>query len=360
MVATQSSQDETLEFFDRLIEQRVPLDGLVTSAAAFASAAVGIVFRDSPAIARGPAGEEIDSAPPASAAVLETAQGQVVWVDDPGRDHTDARFLLRRLAVAAQALSPSPVEALPSRVPPLEILIRAGVSEPLLLESLRRLRLRADEPVRVQVGEGRLDQWSAFLDAQLHRRLVARASLQSLHVALWAVPSEEAADLIAPGRGIVVAESTTFAARQVNTAFENARSALRFAPIASLTAGQSGTLIRYEDLGAFAALAALSQESIEALPDVQKLDDFVREHGPEALAVLEAFASSESQRQAATLLHRHHNSVSYWVKRAETRLGFHVSAPAQRSRLFLALVLHRLRNTATTTPAGGPGGDIRL
>ncbi len=360
MVATQTPQDETLEFFDRLIEQHVPLDELVTSAAAFASAAVGIVFRDSPAIARDAVGEEIAPAPPASAAVLETAQGQVVWVDDPGRDHADARFLLRRLAVAAQALARSPIEAPPPRVPPLEILIRAGVSEPLLLESLRRLRLRADDPVRVQVGDGRLDQWTSFLDAQRHRRLVARASSQNLHVALWAVRPEQSADLVTPGPGIVVAESTTFSARHMHIAFENARSSLRFAPIVSLTASQSGTLIRHEDLGAFAALAALNRESIEALPDVQKLGDFVGEHGPDALAVLEAFASSESLRQAAALLHRHHNSVSYWVRRAEARLGFHVGAPAQRSRLFLALVLHRLRNTAPATPTGGPGGDIRL
>lgn len=361
MTTAPTRNDLTLDFFDRLIESQVGLDELLTSAADFAGTSVGIVYRDGTALARGRYDAVIDAVPPSDAVALQTGKGTTVWSDGPIRDDADTDFFLRRLAVAAQALSrmSASIDG-PATATPLELLIRPGVSEPLMLESLRRLRLQPTDTVRVQLGEGDVSLWSAFLDSRLDRRLVARCGLSDLHVALWVVGASEGVGQPRPLAGLVVAESATFPARQVNDAFESARATLRFRSIVSLTTGQVGTLIRHEDLGPFAVLSELSREAIDAIPDVQALDRLARNHGADVLDVLESAAASESQRQAATRLHRHHTSVGYWIKRAEIELGFALNDPAQRARLFLAVVLHRLRDTATTLDALPPGADVRL
>lgn len=356
----QIQRADTLDFFDELVERQVSIDELLASAAAFADATVGVILPDATRHASTRAGEALPSGPPDRAVRLQSTHGQTVWLDDADNRHEDSGFFLRRLAIAAQALAHESQSREFSRVPPLEMLLRPGTSEPLLLESLRRLRMRPDETVCVQVGKARLDDWRAFVASQTHRRFVAQASFDALHVTLWAAELGEDHAGTAPTLNVVAAESEIFRARDINAAFEGARTALRFISLASLTLEQKGTLIRHEDLGPFAALASLSREAIDAVPDVQRLDELVQKYGSDILIVLEAYASSESQRKAAARLHRHHNSISYWVKRAERTLKFDIGAVAQRSRLFLALILYRLRDTAVTTRPGNPVADIRL
>ncbi|KDA06907.1 hypothetical protein DC31_06800 [Microbacterium sp. CH12i] len=360
MIAFERQRVETLDFFDDLVERQVSIDELLVNAAAFANTTVGIILPDATQRSSRRTDDALRPNPPEHATRLQNAHGQIVWLDDADKRYEDAGFFLRRFALAAQMLSQEPPPRDFSRVPPLEILIRTGTSEPLLLESLKRLRVRPDETIRVQICEGNLDKWSAFIASQTHRRLVARASLQTLNVTLWVVEPDETYTPIAPPAEVVAAESEIYQARNVSLAFENARSALRFASIASLTVEQKGTLVRHEDLGPFASLASLNRAAIDAVSDVQRLDELVQKHGPVVLTVLEAYASSESQRKAAVRLHLHHNSISYWVKRAERSLEFDVGAVAQRSRLLLSVILYRLRDTAATTRASSTGADIRL
>lgn len=84
---------------------------------------------------------------------------------------------------------------------------------------------------------------------------------------------------------------------------------------------------------------------IERMPDVHKLEMLIEQGGPEMLAALDTIVAATSVRHAARLLRVHHNSVAHRVASAERRLGFSVSDNDGRCRLFVALMLRRMRNT---------------
>lgn len=75
------------------------------------------------------------------------------------------------------------------------------------------------------------------------------------------------------------------------------------------------------------------------------LDELAERHGPQILEVLEAYSSTESLRRAAAVVYMHHNTVAYWVKKAESALGYTLSVPYGRTKLFIAICLHRVRET---------------
>lgn len=63
---------------------------------------------------------------------------------------------------------------------------------------------------------------------------------------------------------------------------------------------------------------------------------------PDTLNVLEAVAATESIRQAAQLVHLHHNTVATRLDAAEEVLGFPLREIYGRTRLLVALTLYRL------------------
>ncbi|MCC9175822.1 PucR family transcriptional regulator [Arthrobacter sp. zg-Y179] len=106
-------------------------------------------------------------------------------------------------------------------------------------------------------------------------------------------------------------------------------------------------LVDTASMGGYALLPAyLTREQIDTVEDVHVLDRLCVAYGADMLRILEAVAATESVRQAARSVYLHHNSVAYRVERAEQALGFTITEPYGRNRLFIALCLRRVRDSA--------------
>lgn len=108
--------------------------------------------------------------------------------------------------------------------------------------------------------------------------------------------------------------------------WEGALTALRLT-----TDGPGPRQLRYDDLGALAALKPMEINDITA----------VRDH-PDALETLYAMTEHDSVRQAATALHVHHSTLQARLRVLQDALGYRIDTAAGRSRLWLTLALDRL------------------
>jgi hypothetical protein len=148
---------------------------------------------------------------------------------------------------------------------------------------------------------------------------------------------------------------------ELPAAWESALLALRFS---RPSAHDHGPYLAYEAVmfdssvvGGYALLAqTLTARQLEANPEVRRLNRLVSDHGEEMLVWLEAVAATDSLRKAAALVHLHHNSLTYRVERAERHLGYSLTEPYGRNRLFLALVLRRLHETSRLMRSNEPDG----
>jgi hypothetical protein len=131
--------------------------------------------------------------------------------------------------------------------------------------------------------------------------------------------------------------------------WREARLALRFAEDAALCTGpwlHGGPLVRWDDLGGYAALADhVSPEAISDVPDVRALDRLAAGRGGRLIiGTLHAVCMTDSIRTAGAAMHLHHSSVGARLQRAEEELGFCARTAAGRGRLALALTLRHLRD----------------
>ncbi|MWA07010.1 LysR family transcriptional regulator [Actinomadura sp. LD22] len=107
-------------------------------------------------------------------------------------------------------------------------------------------------------------------------------------------------------------------------------------------------------VGGYGILAReLSTERIGEIPDVQGLDRLVEVEGPELVRILDAVVATGSMRQAAERVCLHHNSVVRRVAMVECHLGFEITEPYGRNRMFMAVMLRRLRDSAAVVAGVG-------
>jgi hypothetical protein len=260
-------------------------------------------------------------------------------------------LILRRLGVAAGVVLERAATAT-DRATLLEQALSDSTADVDRSRCLRGLRLTPTTPVRVYALAGTSTALGELVDQ-------VRAVSPTVHAtpvsAVTAVLAEEPA---VPARwdvpvGARLAWSVPAPAAEAPRAWREARTALRFALPSTHARGpytdQEAVVVPGERTGAFLALAEhLSAEDIDRIPDVRALDRIAAAEGPDVIVILEAVAATESLRRASTLVHLHHNSVAARVQRAEQVLGFSVVEPYGRSRLFLALTLRRLRDTASS------------
>jgi hypothetical protein len=100
-------------------------------------------------------------------------------------------------------------------------------------------------------------------------------------------------------------------------------------------------VVRFDELGGLAVLAAAVGPDSEPIPDVRSLER-AGSTAPWVLASLEAIAAGASLRAAATALTVHHSTLQDRLGHAEQLLGWSVHDPQGRLRLQLALALRRL------------------
>ncbi len=103
-------------------------------------------------------------------------------------------------------------------------------------------------------------------------------------------------------------------------------------------------VVRFDELGGLAVLAAAVGPDTEPIPDVRALGR-AGTTAPWVLASLEAIAASNSLRAAATALTVHHSTLQDRLAHAEHLLGWSVQDPHGRLRLQLALALRRLHRS---------------
>ncbi|WP_197085741.1 helix-turn-helix domain-containing protein [Corynebacterium comes] len=147
--------------------------------------------------------------------------------------------------------------------------------------------------------------------------------------------------------GLSVGLGEALPPNRVHDSWEGARTALRF----SLPSRHSSAPHRMIDavvvdirkVGCLRILAdAVDRRGVRDLRDVQAIEGLARNGLPDTLNVLEAVAATESIRQAAQLVHLHHNTVAHRVEAAESVLGFPLREIYGRTRLLIALTLYRL------------------
>lgn len=268
--------------------------------------------------------------------------GLEVWVTARGIDVTDLDDVVARIAtVVLVAASRARQHDAPADV---RLLIDAATSEAERAAALRRLGIGAVDDLTVLALHG-----DAADIAEVLRRVrsTARHVHHAVHGRVDVVVATRLGDvesLVLPV-GVRCGYAPACSPSGVVDAYRHSVNALRFAvpshrtdaPAASTVAVPAARLGVYEILA-----EQLSPEHLASIPDVQRLEELCRHAGSDILTTLLAVASHDSLRQAARVVHLHHNSVSHRVERAEKVLGYSCTQPFGRSRLLLTLTLHRL------------------
>lgn len=220
---------------------------------------------------------------------------------------------------------------------------RAGILRKLGLDSARRLTV-----VAIAGVEKRPEQAERLADALAGETSAPRARIGDvLAVILRRRPDPD----VGVPEGLSVGLGEPLPPGRVHESWEGARTALRF----SLPSRRQNAPYRMIDavivdigkVGCLRVLAeAVDPRGLGDLADIQALHRLVQAGAPETLNVLEAVAATESVRQAAQLVHLHHNTVAHRVEAAEAVLGFPFREVYGRTRLLIALTLYRLHNGA--------------
>jgi hypothetical protein len=293
-------------FFDRLVASRASLDVLVHRAGELTECPVGVRSAARGLQAGGPM--------PASAARRELEDGTVVWLARQGKPLPLDEMVLERFSIAVALLLDHSRLPLPALGDPalVELALSDSAGEAERSRALHLLGLRPNTMLRVLAVKGTPAGLSA--------------ALGTLHAVL--VQSEEI-----PQQEGKVGVSPLVPAIEAPTAWRAARTAVRFA---------DSSMVWAERLGSEMALASLPVDEIAKIPDVLALDKLAPE--PEMLALLEALCHTGSARQAAAAIHRHHSTIQSRLEHARDTLGFPLDTPEGRFRLYLTLVLRRLRD----------------
>ncbi|MCR1781278.1 helix-turn-helix domain-containing protein [Nocardioides carbamazepini] len=332
-------------FFDGQLLQGTSLERLIEQAAALVSSAVGRRRADGRGAARDARGGALSVVAPDGATASSVATGGLVWVDaKPG---LLAAHFLDRLALTVTVVERWGISGASSISPPIDLLLDPSSSEVAQGWARKQLGLTAGALVRVAICSGQADRVDGFV-ATLGdiERVIARTTRRDKTVVLLA--AADVGPVAVPGvpTGVRAAHGRVVEADHASTAYLTARDAYRFARPSLHDRGPyqpvAGVWLDGGRLSGLAALCRLDRTDIEIVPDVKSLATLAEQHGEHVLQMLEAYATTDSLRKAAAQVHVHHNSVTYWVQKAEAELGYSLTEPYRRAQLFICLCLYRL------------------
>jgi hypothetical protein len=258
--------------------------------------------------------------------LIEGSDG-MVWLERPAeRAGSNDAMILERLAagihLTLERVSPS---ALSDDAAAIEIIVTAS-SPAALRKAVRRLHFGEDSMVRVVVSGP----------------AVAPASRSSAAISSTIGPIQ--VGLLQDGE-MPLAEPCGIGSR---VPVLEAQRSLRQSLVALAMASRITPVVDWDEWGALAELAA-SADRIRH-PDVERIAAISTD--PAAVDTLEALAVSDSIRGAANLLNLHHSTVQQRQARLEETLGFHITSPAGRTRVLVALASLRLRDFNDDSDAG--------
>lgn len=336
---------EITAFFDEQLIQGTSLDRLIEQAAALAGGAVGRRRQDGRGAARDTRGGTLSLTAPEGSESAPVATGGTVWVDAaPG---PLAMHFLERLALTVTVVERWGISGASSISPPIDLLLDSASSAIAQGWARKQLGLTPGALIRVAFCSGQADRVDRFV-ATLGdvERVIARTARRDKTVVLLAAAGSGSVSVPGVPTGVRAAHGRAVQADQAPTAYLTARDAYRFARPSPHDRGPyqpvAGVWLDGGRLSGLAALCRLERADIEIVPDVISLGVLAEQHGEHVLQMLEAYATTDSLRKAAAQVHVHHNSVSYWVQKAESELGYSLTEPYRRAQLFICLCLYRL------------------
>ncbi|MET9144550.1 MULTISPECIES: helix-turn-helix domain-containing protein [unclassified Streptomyces] len=334
-------------FFDKLVSGRVTLRTLVRETARLAECSAGVTDAELGVCLRADHTGRIlaDVQDPADALVRDLSPTSRVWLERTGTPLALDDIVLERFSIAAALLLEHTRGPLPELgdAALVELALSASAGEVERARAVRLMRFEPATELHVMAVAAEPAAVKGFLAALGESSPGVRAaSLGRVHAVLTRSLPPNLADL--PAKGMRVGVSDPLPVIDAPEAWQQARTALRFATLDALFPA----VVRAGELGAFAAIAArLRAQDIAQVADVAALDSLADEqHGADTLAVLTAYCATGSARKAAAEVYRHHSTVMARLAHAETRLGFSFGAPSGRLRLELAILLRQLRDTA--------------
>ncbi|MET0929196.1 MAG: helix-turn-helix domain-containing protein [Aeromicrobium sp.] len=348
--AASISDERVLEFIDRQIEEEPSLRDFLRSTASFTGWSVAARARQGAALQAWPDGRLVDDAmcPPGAVRHL-LGSGDESWVVTDGHDDPVAELLAEQIAVVVRTLvhrhdgRDVKLNAAESLVDPfLPEIVRASVLRGVGMTMSTRVRVLAiaGPAAGREALLSSLTTWSSNVQAGRSGRLTV-AIVQEPH---------DGATLDVP-RGCQIGYSAMRPASDIPSAWHDACLALRFTQPSTREGGQHALeesfALSAENMGSYRVLAEhLPVSALADVEDVRLIDQLIAEHGHHMLKTLDAVAATVSVREAARRLNMHHNSVAARVARVERAMGTSLNAPYGKARLFQALVLRRLKETA--------------
>ena len=307
-----------IAYFDELTTERAGLRAIIRGAAVLAGCPAGLSDEPRRLFLRAEPGGAVGQPPgPPDPRWLSIPVGQdgaaVLWLERPGQAGPVEAMILERAAVASQAV----LERTRGPVPARDDDALAEV----LVDDAAPVRDRQHACRRLGLAENGTARAIALADGSV---LVRPSDGTG--------PGEEGPRAgIGPAVGVL----------QLPASWAAAQVALRLT--AEGTPGDPGPrLVRAEDLGCLALLAASVTATTPQVPDELALDLTAAE-APWMLATLDAVTRSASLRAAAASLRIHHSTLQERITQAERMLGWNIRDPEGSHRLYLALALRRLR-----------------
>ena|GEM_PF-3532965 len=344
---------EVVWFFDELLANGVDIEALLDRTAAFVGAEVGAVLGGlaTPAGTARPEGSAFRAITSGSGA--GAANGGGAGAESPSgevwttlADEHLAGIVLERLAVAVRVIARWSAMRQDAAPRPIDVIVDRAAPQGARDIALEQLGLTHDALVRFVVCTGPADDIETLIERLAGERIIARTTHEARTVLLLAAPESGGIDIVGVPVGMRAAYGHTVPARQASVGFMNACDTHRFSRPSPTDLGpyrgMEAVWLNGARTSPLGALAHLDPSYIALLPDVQKLERLAERHGDRILHVLEAYATTDSMRKAAVLVFMHHNSVLYWVQKAEAELEYSLAEPYQRALLFISLCLHRI------------------
>lgn len=343
---TEPCPDSVWDVLDELMEQDADPATVLARVSSVLGRGVGLCTPDGVLLTAGPGGPAVRDTRPVPAGARCLPDGLRVWVVGPPGPAED--LLLRRLGVAVKVALRQPVKSV---LPAVEAVFDHRRRPDARLDAARQLRLPGNTPLTVAALKGPVDGVR-----ELASRIESAASVLCVYddgkqLILVTLGLQDALPNLAVPVGVRMALANGTYAVDLPAAYRLVLLGLRYSLPAthdSVPYSKSeAVLVDTAVLGGYLLLPAyLTREQIDTVEDVLVLDRLWSAHGADMLRILEAVAATDSVRQAARLVYLHHNSVAYRVERAEQALGFTITEPYGRTRLFIALCLRRVRDSA--------------
>lgn len=337
-------REDVLRVLERGIRRDVPMAELLGKVSEIVGAPLGVVSAE---------GEEIAVGGPAQAPTVHAlSTGERVWVGSASPELVE--LLLEQLPIVARTAFLR--QAVPAAEHDRVGALLSGMPTERRRAVLAVLGLAHDQPVRVLALAGPADGVREVVERERRRGRVSCGRTGVL-AALLMPDRPDIAELDIP-IGVRIGMSATCPAEAAAAAWEEALVAIRFSQPSPRPRGpyrlEESVLLDADVVGGYGLFARdLNPERIAEVADVQALDRLVEVEGSDLLRTLDAVVATGSMRKAAERVHVHHNSVTQRVARVERGLGFEIRGPYGRNRLFMAVTLRRLRDSAALVAGAG-------